>query len=196
MLDQGRNAEARALVEEARKLDPNSREIEPLRGLVAMQMRDYTLAEAIFSRLSKADPSQPAYAALFTLALVEQDDPSRQTQGLNLAEANARRFPKALDILAALGRAHARVGHRDEAERCLRAAIAAAGGQATPTTAYFLAEVLVQKGATEDARILLTGATASPIAFAYLADARKQLASLQTAPGAGSSNSDVGISKP
>jgi hypothetical protein len=115
---------------------------------------------------------------LLTLALVEQDDAEKQSRGLQLAEVNARKFPRALDVMASLARAHARSGHRDEAERLLRAAIAGAGGQATPTIAYFLAQILAEKGRTDDARSLLTQATATPIAFAYQADAKKLLTSL------------------
>jgi tetratricopeptide (TPR) repeat protein len=154
-LDRGRAAEARALIEEAAKLDPASKEVEPLRGLIALQFRDLTTAERIFETLHRDVPDEAGYGPLLTLALVEQDDPEKQSRGLRLAEENARKFPRAGDALVSLARAHARSGHRDEAEKLLRAAIAGAGGQATPTTAYFLAQVLAEKGQIDDARSLL-----------------------------------------
>jgi tetratricopeptide (TPR) repeat protein len=177
-LDQGRAAEARTFVEEAAKLDPTSREVEPLRGLIALQLRDLTTAERIFEVLHRDAPAEAAYGPLLTLALVEQDDPEKRSRGLRLAEDNARKFPRAVDALASLGRAHARSGHRDEAEKLLRAAIAGAGGQATPTTAYFLAQVLAEKGLIDDARILLRPATEATNSFAYQVDAEKLLTSL------------------
>jgi tetratricopeptide (TPR) repeat protein len=178
-LDKGRAIEARSLVEEAAKLDPKSKEVEPLRGLVAWQLRELDAAERIFEALHRAAPADSGFASLLTLALVEQDDAEKRSQGLRLAEVNAQKFPRALDVLASLGRAHARSGHREEAERFLRAAIAGAGGRATPTIAYFLAQILAEKGLPDDARGLLTQATATPIAFAYQADARKLLATLE-----------------
>jgi hypothetical protein len=60
----------------------------------------------------------------------------------------------------------------------LRAAIAGAGGQATPTTAYFLAQVLAEKGLIDDARNLLRPATEATSSFAYRGDAEKLLTSL------------------
>jgi tetratricopeptide (TPR) repeat protein len=177
-LDKGRNAEARLLVEEAAKLDPKSKEVEPLRGLVALQLRELETAERIFEALHRDAPADAGFCSLLTLALVEQDNPEKRSRGLQLAEVNVQTSPKALDALASLARAHARLGHRDEAERLLRVSIARAGGQATPTVAYFLAQVLAEKGQIEEARNLLRQATVTPIAFAYQADARKLLTSL------------------
>jgi tetratricopeptide (TPR) repeat protein len=178
LLDKGRAAEARSLVEEVAKLDPKSKEVEPLRGLIAWQLRELDNSERIFEALLQNTPADSGFASLLTLALVEQDDPGKRSRGLQLAEVKAREFPKTLDVLASLGRAQARSGHLDEAERSLRAAVSGAGGRATPTVAFFLAQVLAEKGRLNDARSLLTQATATPIAFAYQADARKLLASL------------------
>lgn len=183
-LDKGRAVEARSLVEQAATLDPKSKEIEPLRGLIAWQLRELAEAERIFEGLQKEAPNDAGYASLLTLALVEQDDPEKRARGLRQAEANARQFPGALDALAALGRAQARSGRRDDAERSLRSAVLCAGGRATPTIAYFLAEILAEKGVRDDARALLAQAVASPIAFAYQAEARKLLASLAEKPPA------------
>jgi tetratricopeptide (TPR) repeat protein len=177
-LDKGRASEARSLVEEAAKLDPSSKEVEPLRGLVAWQLRDLATAERIFETLHRDFPAEAGFGSLLALALVEQDDIEKRSRGLQLAEGNVRKYPRAVDALASLGRAHARSAHPDEAERLLRAAIAGAGGQATPTIAYFLAQVLAEKGLTDEARALLTPASSSPVAFAYQADARRLLASL------------------
>jgi tetratricopeptide (TPR) repeat protein len=177
-LDKGRAGEARPLVEEAANLDPKSKEIEPLRGLIAWQLRELGTAERIFEALHRDAPNDAGYASLLTLALVEQDDPAKRARGLQLAEANARQFPNALDVLASLGRARARSGHPEEAEKALRAAIAGAGGRATPTVAYFLAQVLTETGHADDARGLLSQATATPISFAYESDAWKLLTSL------------------
>jgi tetratricopeptide (TPR) repeat protein len=177
-LDQGRAAEARSLVEEAARLDPRSKEIEPLRGLVAWQLRELATAERIFEGLHRDYPTEAGFGALLALAMVEQNDIEKRSRGLQVAEDNVRKSPGAVDALASLGRAHARSGHLDEAERLLRAAIAGSGGQATPTIAYFLAQVRAERGLADDARGLLTPAAASPVAFAYQADARKLLASL------------------
>jgi hypothetical protein len=68
------------------------------------------------------------------------------------------------------------LGHRDEAERLFRVAIA--GGKATPTTAYFLAQVLAEKGLIDDARSLLKPTTEATGSFAYQEDSEKLLVSL------------------
>ena len=90
-------------------------------GLSHGRLRDLTAAERIFERLNQASPSEPGFASLLTLALVDQDDPDKRARGLLLAEVNAKKFPKALDVQASLGRAQARSSHLDEAERVLRA---------------------------------------------------------------------------
>jgi tetratricopeptide (TPR) repeat protein len=177
-LDKGQAAEARALLEEAARLDPNSKELEPLRGLIAWQLRELSNAEGIFEALHRDAPGDAGFASLLTLALVEQDDPGKRSRGLQLAEDSAKRFPKAIEVLASLARAQTRSGHLEEAERSLHAAISGAGGRATPTVAYFLAQILAEKGRPDDALGLLTQATATPIAFAYQADARRLLTSL------------------
>ena len=101
--------------------------------------------------------------------------PRQEGGALQLALANARQAPKSAESLATLGRAHYRLGHLDEAERCSAPRPPAAR---PADTAYFLARVLADRGRKDEARGILQKVTALPGSFAYRAERRALLASL------------------
>jgi tetratricopeptide (TPR) repeat protein len=176
LLDQGRAQDARSEADEAVKLDPKSMDARRLRGLIAWHLRDLAGAETLIEPLHRDTPDDAGSANLLALILVEQDDPLKRARGLQLAEVNARQYPRSHEVLATLGWAQYRSGHLGQAEPMLRAA--AQGVRTTPDVAYFLARVLVDKGLTDDAVKLLQTATNLPGAFAHRDDARSLLKSL------------------
>ncbi len=177
-VEQGRAAEARAFLDEASKLDPSSKEIDPLRGLAAWYARDLATAERIYEGRHRDAPLDEEAANTLALILIEQADEAKRSRGFQLAEANARQFPRSADVLATYGWSQERQGKRDSAEEVLKSVIQKSGGQASPTTAFFLASVLAAKGQTAEARSLASAALAAPGVFPFRAEARKLMASL------------------
>ena len=176
LLDQGRTADARTEVDEALKLDPALKEAHKIRALVAWHSRDLAKAEAVLEPLHRDAPADSSTANLLALALIEQDDAAKQSRGLQLAEVNALQFPRSAEVVATLGWALYRAGRLDQSEQKLRAAVT--GGRATPDIAYFFAQVLADKGQTDDARKVLLSATGLTGAFAHRDDANALLKKL------------------
>ncbi len=160
LLDQGRASDARAEIDEASNLDPTSKEAQKIQALIAWHLRNLAAAEAILEPLHRDAPADFAVANLLALALIEQDDATKQSRGLQLADVNALQSPRSAEAVATLGWALYRAGKLDLAEQKLRAAVT--GGRTTADIAYFLARVLVDKTQTDDARKLLQSATNLP----------------------------------
>ena len=177
LLNQGQLEDARTSVDVAAELDPNSKETSRLNALIAWYLRDLATAEKLLEPLHRDVPGNFAVADLLALTLVEQDDKAKQSRGLQLAEVNARQFPRSAGAIATLGWANYRSGHLDEAEKFLRAAVN--GVRTTPDVAYYFARVLSDKGKVEDARKILESTAALPGPFAHRADAKTLLASFK-----------------
>jgi Flp pilus assembly protein TadD len=176
LLDHGRTAEARTKVDEALKLNPGLKEAQRIQALVAWHSRDLAKAEAILDPLHRDAPADSVVANLLALALIEQDDATKQSRGLQLAEVNAMQFPRSPEVAATLGWALYRAGRLDQSEQKLRAAVT--GGRTTADIAYFFARLLADKGQTEDARKLLQSALGLTGAFAHRDDATALLKKL------------------
>lgn len=176
LLDQGRVPDARSEIEEALKLDPASKDALRLNALISWHLRDLPAAEAILEPLHLEAPADLGISNMLALAMVEQDDPAKQSRGLQLAEVNARQSPRSPEALATLGWAHFRAGHLDQAEKMLRTAVT--GVRTTPDIAYYLARVLVARGQTQDARKLLESSINVSTAFAHRDEAKELFKSL------------------
>ncbi len=121
-------------------------------------------------------PTDLSVTNLLALTLIDQDDPTKRARGLKLAEDTAQ-SARSAEILATLGWGHYRVGHLDQAEQALRAAVSSM--RTTPDIAYFLARVLYDKGNRSDAQKLLESATKLPGAFAHRSEAGSLLKSME-----------------
>ena len=176
LLEQGRAADARSQIEEALKLDPASKDALRLKALISWHLRDLPAAEAILEPIHNEAPADLGISNLLALALVEQDDPAKQSRGLQLAEVNARQSPKSSEALATLGWAHFRAGHLDQAEKMLRTAVT--GVRTTPDIAYYFARILAARGQTQDARKLLETSINVSSTFAHRDEAKELLKSL------------------
>jgi tetratricopeptide (TPR) repeat protein len=176
LLDRGQPTLARTEIDQARKLDPELKDVERVRALVAWYLRDLAGAEAILEPMHRDAPADSVVANLLALALIEQEDKAKQSRGLQLADVIAQQFPRSPEIQATLGWALYRAGRLEPAEQKLRGAVA--GGRTTPDIVYFLARVLADRGQTDDARKLLESATNSTSPFAHRAAAAALLKSL------------------
>jgi Tfp pilus assembly protein PilF len=176
LLERGRATEARPEIDEAVKLEPESKDAKRLRGLIAWHLRDLAAAEQFLEPLHREAPADEAAANFLALSLVEQEDATKRKRGLELAEVNALQFPRSPAVQATLGWALYRQGRPEQADQRLRAAVS--GTRITADIAYFLARVLADKGQTDDARKLLQSATQSTSAFAHRDDATALLKTL------------------
>jgi len=177
LLERGRATDARASVDQALRLAPDSTDGRRLQALVAWHLGDLKAAEKILEPMHRDLPTDLSVTNLLALTLADQDDLTKRARGLQLAEDDARQSPRSHEILATLGWAHYRMGHLDRAEQALRTAVS--GVRTTPDIAYFLARVLFDKGDRIDAQRLLESATKLPGAFAHRDDAGALLKSLE-----------------
>ena len=177
LFDQGRAKDASKEADEALKLDPKSLEARRLKGFIAWHLRDLAGAETFIEPLHRDTPNDAGSANLLALALVEQDDPVKRARGLQLAEANARQYPRSHEFLATLGWAQYRTGHLDQAEPMLRAAVQ--GVRIKPGCRLLPGLRPGRQGAYRRRPFkLLKSATNLPGAFAHRDDAQTLLKSL------------------
>src|SRR5205823_13922322 len=104
------------------------------------------------------------------LVLADQAGQQQRSQAAQLAEVNARQYPKSAEALATLGYVYDRIGNVDDALKALQAAVS--GGQASSDTAYYLALCLSEKDKGDDARKILKGALESKGLFIYRKEAQ------------------------
>lgn len=151
--------------------DPKSWEGRVLRGLAALAMKDYPVAEKEFQEAVAQAPGNPMACNGLALALCEQADPQRGRRAMDYAQLNARLFPRESVALATLARVHYKQGRVDEAEQILRGVV----GKDTPCPEgmYYLARILADRGKTDDARKLLDAALKIPPPFILRQDAQK-----------------------
>jgi predicted Zn-dependent protease len=173
VLSRNRPTEADAHLQAARALGADAHELKRLSGLVARSLKRYDEAEKDFQSLSQDAPGEFFPANQLALTLADQGDPAKRPRALQLAEVNARAFPREPEALATLGWSLFRAGRVEDAERILRAV--AARGPIPPDTAYYLGVVLGARGHAADARKLVESAVKSDGTFFNLADARKWL---------------------
>lgn len=180
LLEQNRATQAQRAVEVAAKLDPKSREILWLSGLIARNLKDYATAERAFQVLHQETPGDFAVSNQLALALVEQVDDAKRQKSFQLAEINARLYPNSIDALSTLGLVYYRLGRTDEAEKALRASLSGSSGSSE--TVYYLARLLAESGQSDEAKRLLKLALDAPGLFAFRKEARELLAQLDKKP--------------
>jgi uncharacterized protein HemY len=174
--------EARKLVDRIATLQPDFPGLVGLQGLVTRYQHDWLAAEAAFQQLVTENPANFGASNQLALVLIEQEDDTKRRKAAQLAEMNARQYPKSAEALATLGWIAYRLGQLDNAEQLLRQA--ASGGQLSAEAAYYLAQVLITRGKNDEATALLTGAIAAPGSFAYRVESRKWLAEQARTGGA------------
>src|SRR5262249_14346066 len=178
LLFQDRLDEARIHADTAARLDPKSKESERFRGLLARHLKDHATAEKIFEALHREAPADFFASNQLALVLIEQKkDESKRNRALQLAEVNARQYPRNAEALATLGWVLFGAGKLDEADKVLSASIS--GGQFSSDTAYYLACLLNARGKTEDIPKLLQAALDTQGAFVHRREARSWLADLK-----------------
>jgi tetratricopeptide (TPR) repeat protein len=173
LLQQGKPEDAKVYANAAAKLDSDSRDVKLLRGLIAQYLKDYAASERLFQAIYQESPEDFRASNQLVLALVEQPVDSKRSRALQLAEMNARLYPRSSEALGTLGWTYFRQRRLEEAERALRAAIAA--GNSSADTAYYLARVIAERGQPEEAKQLLKSALSSRDNFMFRKEAQELL---------------------
>ncbi len=177
-LEQGQLEKAEQHADTAARLAPKAKDLALLRGTIARHLRGYEQAETFFQEQYTAFPADFQASNGLALVLIEQADPSKRLRALQLAEINARQYPRMAEALATVGWLYFKHDRLDEAEKALQAATA--GGQSSSDTAYYLARVLARRGLHEQVTALLQSAVDTPGNFVFRDEARRWLTELTT----------------
>jgi tetratricopeptide (TPR) repeat protein len=177
LLDRGKAEAAKAHLAAVQKLEPNARDTKALAGLLARHVRDYAAATVLFEELVRDSPADGFAAANLALVLAESGDATGKRRAAELAEAHAKQNPRQPEARAILGYCLFKLGRAEDAEKVARSALGL--GALTPDGAYFLAKILADRGAEEDAQKILKAAGASTDGFVYRKEAEALLAELE-----------------
>lgn len=170
LLDQARPEEAKLHADTAAQLDPKSKDVDKLRGLLARYLRDYEGAEKIFDGLYRESPADFFVTNQLALVLAEQTDSAKKSRAVQMAEVNARQYQKMAEALSTLGWVYYRTGRVEDSEKALSASVS--GGQATADTAYYLAQVFADRGKPEEANRLVKASLESKGPFLFRNEAK------------------------
>jgi len=174
-------ANAKKYAAQAVKLSPDSRDAKLLQGLIARYEKDLPGAEKLFEEIYKLDPANFAAANQFVIALVDQQDQTKQGRALAIAEANWKdnqataAYPTAA---ATLGWVYYRLGRADDAQKMLQVAMQAGRGNISGDTAYYVAKTLVDIDRKDDAKKLLEETLKGKGPFPYRAECQELLSQI------------------
>lgn len=179
LLDSGKLKEAGTFIDDAVKLDGKtlSRETKALQGLQERYKGNWAAAEKIFEDLLRLQPADFFSSNQLALVLIEQDDPSQQRRAVQLAEVNARQYPRSAEAFATLGWVYFKSGRVDEADRTL--GTATNSGQASADTAYYLGKLLAKKEMYNRAKEVLDKALETKGVFVNRERAKDLLAEIK-----------------
>jgi tetratricopeptide (TPR) repeat protein len=176
-LETGQLDEAQKQAVAAMRIDPKSTDAEFLRGATAMFQKDYRAAELVLDSAMARSPGNAPISNGLAIALVEQDDAAKKQRALEIAQGNARRFPKSVVAASTYGWVLYRLGRLDDAEKALAAA--AAGTSDNADTAFIVATVSDARGRKAEAKKLLETALAGSHAFLFRQEAEELLQQLK-----------------
>jgi hypothetical protein len=160
----------------AQKIEPMSRDTKALAGLFARYAKDYTVATQIFEEMVREHPSFGFASANLALVLAESGDTNAKRRATELAEGYAKQNQRSSEARAIYAYCLFKAGRSADAEKVGRSAVGMEGF--TPDAAYFVAQILADRGASEDAQKIVKAACESKGAFVYRKDAEALLAEL------------------
>jgi Tfp pilus assembly protein PilF len=179
---------ARQLAEALVKEDAKAKQVL---ANVALFQGDYATAEKIYQEIVVASPSNIGATNGLALALCEQNDKEKLKRAGEYAVENVKKNDKNGDLLATLGWILFKSQNYQQSGKVLQQA--AAGGNISPQTAYYLAELQNQAGHKDDARKLLEAALKDTRPFSKKAAAQKLLATLPAAAPAPTTTAPVSV---
>ena len=179
-METGQFDEAKKHAAKAMQIDPKSMDATMLRGVVLLFLKDYKAAEDEFAVVLAQLPSNFLAKNNLALALCEQKDDIKLSRAYGLCNGKRELNPKSADALSTLGWVFYRLGKLNEAEQCLKNAVA--GGNVNPDTAYYLAQVSYDLGRKDDARAILEIIMKTDRPFSMRQEARDLLEKLNKEP--------------
>jgi len=175
---------AKAIAEDALKLDAKSLEGKVVRGAIARVARDYTTAERFFYDAHVQSPGNFPASNSLALVLIESDDKESRQRALEMAEANVamhrENSPQQVNALTTLAWVYYKLGRREDAEKIL--AQITQNNALTTDGAYYVSKLLSDRGERDRARKILEEVLANEPMFATRPDAVDLLAKLKKDP--------------
>ena len=176
LLDRGRIEPAKGHLNAAQTIEPNAKDTKALTGLLARHTKDYTAAVKVFEELVREHPSYGFATANLALVLAESGDANAKRRASELAESHAKQNPRSAEARAIFAYTLFKLGRSFDAEKVARSTGALEG--LTADAAYFVAKILADRGANEDAQKIIKVACESKGAFVYRKDGEALLAEL------------------
>lgn len=176
---------AKAIAEDALKLDAKSLEGKVVRGAIARVARDYAAAERFFYDAHVQSPGNFPASNSLALVLIESDGKDSQQRALEMAEANVamhrENSPQQVNALTTLAWVYYKLGRREDAEKIL--AQITQNNALTTDGAFYVAKLLSDRGEKDRARKILEEVLANEPMFATRPDAVDLLAKLKKDAG-------------
>ena len=134
----------------ALKLDPASQDAQMVSGLVALYLKDYAQAAALFQKVVEKSPSNFLAINNLALALAHQGEADKK-RALEYAQMNAQRAPSQPEAWATVGWVLYRLGRAAEAEAAFHKALELGQGQTSANLAYYIARISTDRKRYDEA---------------------------------------------
>ena len=161
----------------AMQIAPKSSEARFFRGMIALLEKEYEAAEPYLEAAVKRSPGNFPYSNNLVLALIGQEDESKNRRALELAEANVKQYPKSADAAVTYGWVLYKLGRLDDAEKALRGASSIVHSDVD--AAYVAARVAIDRGRKAEAKAMLESALKGAMPFVFRQDAEELLGELK-----------------
>ncbi len=172
---------AKKQTDAALAIDEKSLDAKIVRGAIARVERDYATAEKFFSAAHTQSPLNfPASNSLALVLIESENDESRQ-RSLEMAEGNValhrENSPQQVNALTTLAWVFYKLGRREDAEQILTQI--SQSNQLTSDGAYYVAQLLADRGESQRATTILEQVLGREPVFATRADAAELLERLK-----------------
>lgn len=182
LVDLGRFEDARKEIKEALRIDGKSPEARSLMGYIYRVEKNYPEAERIFDELAREYPNNLYAANQLNLILISQPDDAKRRRAMESAQALLKKHGNDAELAVTMAWIFYKMNQIDEADKLFESVARATGGRITSDAAYFMANVLADRGKLEQVRVMLKGAVESPGRFAFRKDAEEWLKAIDKKP--------------
>jgi tetratricopeptide (TPR) repeat protein len=172
---------AKKQTDAALAIDEKSLDAKIVRGAIARVERDYATAETFFSAAHTQSPLNFPASNSLALVLIESENEESRQRSLEMAEGNValhrENSPQRVNALTTLAWVFYKLGRREDAEQILTQI--SQSNQLTSDGAYYVAQLLTDRGESQRAMTLLEQVLSQEPVFATRADAEELLERLK-----------------